>query len=364
MYNWQNPQWPHFSYNLKEPTYHLLYLYALENGKFMSLLNDIEKDYQTEILLEIMVLEAQKTSEIEGEILLEEEIRSSLKKQLGLFQDTQKIDERTEGITALLLHAQKTFLEPLTEQCLHHWHTLVMQGSNLSVDKIGKFRTDQEPMQIVSGPIGREKVYFEAPPSKYVLGEMARFITWFNTPLTISSPIKAAISHLYFESIHPYPDGNGRIGRALSEKILSKDLKIPMLFSLSDILMKNRKRYYQELHTNSQESLEITEWICFFINMIVKAQEHTKEQVRFIIQKAKFWKKYEKNINPRQEKALKRMFQEGIKGFIGGMSARKYMKITETSKATATRDLSDLVEKKCLRKLPGDGRNTCYELWL
>lgn len=365
MYNWQNTNWPNFSYALSAHTQQQLYDYALEAGKFTGLLEETEKPYQQEIILEIMVLEAQKTSEIEGEIIHAEEIRSSLRHHLGIdaVKNLATTDKRALGISNLLFECRNTFSHPLTEESLHTWHKMVMQGGCLKPHEIGKFRCNPEPMQIVSGAIGREIVYFEAPPSNIMHQEMGRFIEWFNTPLsTISGPVRAAIAHLYFESIHPYMDGNGRIGRSLSEKVLSQDLNTPILFSISNALMKNRKQYYQMLHENSRDSLDISAWVSFFIEMIIQAQSDSKKQITFVIQKAKFWKKYATSLNQRQQKVIQRMFAEGVKGFIGGISASKYMKITDTSKATATRDLTNLVAQGCLRKLSDGGRNTHYDL--
>lgn len=367
MYNWQNVNWPNFTYVLSAATQQQLYNYALETGKFIGLLNETEKSSQQEVILEIMVLEAQKTSEIEGEIIHAEDIRSSLRKHLGIDSKSNLVnaDERAQGVSELLFESRNTFAKSLTAQDLHLWHKMVMRGSNLNINEIGEFRSNLEPMQIVSGAIGREIVYFEAPPSSAISREMLRFIDWFNTSsidYTLAGPVKAAIAHLYFESIHPYMDGNGRIGRALSEKALSQDLKTPILFSISNTLMKNRKQYYQMLHDNSRDSLDISSWISFFVEMVLEAQNNSKAQINFVIQKAKFWKKYSSILNQRQQKVIQRMFFEGVKGFEGGINASKYMKIADTSKATATRDLSELVIKGCLQKLPGEGRNTSYDL--
>lgn len=366
MYNWQNSEWPNFSYVLSTQTQHQLYEYALENGKLTGLLENIDLQYQQEIILEMMVLEAQKTSEIEDEIIHAEEIRSSLRQHLGIFQSDNmlNVDERAKGISDLLFENRSTFTRNLSVEVLNNWHKKLMQGSALANDAIGKFRNNPEPMQIVAGAIGRERVYFEAPSAFKVPQEMQQFLEWFNNCANnmIPAPVKAAIVHLYFESIHPFMDGNGRIGRALSEKILSQDLKTPILFSLSNTLMQNRKQYYQMLHDNSGNSLEISSWVAFFVTMVLQAQQTSKAQIQFVISKVKFWKKYSQFLNQRQTKVLKRMFAEGIKGFTGGINASKYMKIADTSKATATRDLSELVTKGCLKKLTQGGRNTSYDI--
>lgn len=357
MYNWQNKNWPIFLYHLDSDTEEKLYHYGQESSRLMTLANNLSTD---EALLELIVIEAQKTSEIEGELIAIEDIRSSLKKQLGIpFEDKSSADKRAERISSLLVDIRKTFQDELTEDKLFYWHKNLMP--DLDPRFVGCYRTISEPMQIVSGPIGREKVFFEAPPSHCIPFEMTRFIEWFNKSNNIPGPIKAGIGHLYFESIHPFIDGNGRIGRALVEKILSQDLGQPVLFSLSNTLMKNRKRYYNELHANSQFSLDISSWIRFFIDMIYEAQMTARKQILFVVQKSLFWKTFDHILNDRQKIIIQRMMKEGISGFLGGMSAKKYMIITGCSKATATRDLTDLLNKKCFIKSE-QGPNTRYDL--
>lgn len=358
MYNWQNQNWPEFFYKLNEETEKKLYLYGQESSRLTALAKNLSTD---EALLELMVIEAQKTSEIEGELIEIEDIRSSLKKQLGIpFEEVKSSDKRAERISHLVVDVRNTFKDELTEDILFRWHRNLMQ--DLDPNFIGCYRSLSEPMQIVSGPIGREKVFFEAPPSERVPFEMRKFMEWFNKSHNLPGPIRASIGHLYFESIHPFIDGNGRIGRAIVEKILSQDLDQPVLFSLSNTLMENRKRYYNELHENSRDSLDISSWICFFIDMIYQSQMNAKKQILFVIQKSLFWQKFEYQLNSRQKIIIQRMMKEGINGFLGGMSAKKYMSITDCSKATATRDLTDLFIKKCFIKICNQGPNTRYDI--
>ena len=310
MYNWQNENWPAFSYQLDEDTEKKLYHYGQESSRLSALAGNLSTD---EALLELMVIEAQKTSEIEGELIAIEDIRSSLKKQLGIpFDDKSSADKRAERIVSLLVDARKTFQDKLIADNLYAWHRNLMQ--DLDPNLIGCYRTLSEPMQIVSGPIGREKVFFEAPPSDRIPFEMSRFIEWFNNSSNLPGPVRAAIGHLYFESIHPFIDGNGRIGRALVEKILSQDLGQPVLFSLSNTLMENRKQYYNELHANSQFSLDISSWVRFFIDMIYQSQMTAKKQILFVIQKSLFWQIYDHMLNNRQKIIIQRMMKEGIGG--------------------------------------------------
>lgn len=360
MYNWQNESWPHFTYSLTTDIENKLYIYAQESSRLTSLVHNLDSGFD-DALLELMVLEAQKTSEIEGELIKIEDIRSSLKQQMGLpFDDYTSHDKRAQGISFLLVDVRKTFKDELTQKILHDWHRNLM--NELNPDLIGCFRTNPEPMQIVSGAIGREKVFFEAPPSDRVADEMLKFIIWYNERSQIPGPIRAAIGHLYFESIHPYIDGNGRIGRILVEKTLSQDLGYPVLFSLSNTLMQNRKKYYELLHLNSKLSLDVSSWVEFFVDMVFQAQMKAKDQINFVLQKSIFWKNHSGYLNERQKQIIKRMMASGVDGFIGGMSAKKYMTITNCSKATATRDLADLLRKKCLLKLEEQGPNTRYKL--
>jgi Fic family protein len=273
-----------------------------------------------------------------------------------------------------MLTIRRTFAEPLTKEMLFEWHQMVIKNDDWTKSgMVGAWRNNKEAMQIVSGPIGRERIYFEAPPSNRLASEMEAFINWFNETQSkegfvndkgLSGPVRAAIAHLYFESIHPFIDGNGRIGRALIEKILSQELGSPLLFSVSQIIQKRRKEYYNMLHLNSHNSLDITQWICFFVELIFEAQRSSQEMLQFVLKKTHFWRTHEHQITERQEKALQRMFKEGPTGFEGGMSAQKYMNITGCSKATATRDLTDLLEKKCLYQMNGSGRSTRYQLVL
>ncbi len=221
-------------------------------------------------------------------------------------------------------------------------------------------------MQVVSGPIGKQKVHFEAPPSERMTKEMKRFITWFNETgpggaKEIKKPaVRSAIAHIYFETIHPFEDGNGRIGRAISEKALSQGVRRPILLSLSRTIEAGRNAYYDALKA-AQRSNEVTPWINYFVNVILDAQINTEEQIDFTLKKTKLFDRFHDQLNERQLRVVQRMLEEGPAGFEGGMSAKKYIAITRTSKATATRDLQDMVEKGALIT-SGGGRNTRYQV--
>lgn len=363
-YNWQQSDWPNFQYRIEEME-DLLLKFRERAGRMSGLFDALPEETQTETIIDMMVSEAIKTSKIEGENLSRPDVMSSIKNNLGLSQKPQQVkDKKSKGIAELMVDARNSYAENLTKEKLFAWHKMVMQGTQRI--KAGGWRTHKEPMQVISGPIGKTKVHFEAPPSNQVPKEMTRFIKWFNKthpngkePIK-HSPIRSAITHLYFETIHPFEDGNGRIGRALAEKALSQGVGKPVLISLSTMIETNRKGYYDALK-KAQSSNEITPWIIQFVKTILNAHIHAEKEIKFTINKAKYFDRLKEKLNERQLKVIQRMLKEGQKGFTGGMSAKKYMSITGTSKATATRDLQDLTDKGALKPL-GGGRSTHYEI--
>jgi len=363
IYNWQQSDWPNFRYDLKDIE-DVLFTFAERAGRVEGLLEGLPEDTKTEAMIDIMVAEAIKTSEIEGEYLSREDVMSSIRNNLGLGNVPQPHDKRAEGMGELMIDIRKTYAEDLTKEKLFSWHCMIMRGSKRI--KAGKWRAHKEPMQVISGPIGKEKVHFEAPPSSQVAKEMKGFIKWFNETspgkkAEIKIPnVRSAITHLYFETIHPFEDGNGRIGRALSEKTLSQGIGRPILLSLSKTIEANKKEYYDALK-EGQRSNEITPWINYFTKTTLAAQIQVEEEIEFTLRKTKLFDRFKDELNERQLKVIKRMLDEGTKGFTGGMSTKNYISITQTSKATATRDLQDLVDKGVF--IPsGAGRNTRYAI--
>ena len=369
-YNWQQENWPDFSYDLAEVAGILPQIDQI-SGKASGLMAGLSSDLEADTLIDLLIAEAIETSDIEGESLLRSDVMSSIKNNLGLNDVPEQVaDKRAEGVAELLVLARSEFDEPLSESMLFKWHELLFKGekpnklfANPVALSIGEWRNGTTPMQVVSGRIGNPTIHFEAPPSDQVPAQMSQFIRWFNEsrdPLSGATSVRSAIAHLYFESIHPFEDGNGRIGRAIAEKALSQGLGSPVLMSLSRSINANRKGYYKALQT-AQRSNEITPWINYFVNVIYDAQRSAESEINFILKKTKFYRKFENQLNQRQLKVIDRMYQEGAEGFVGGMSAKKYISITKTSKATATRDLQDLLEKEALI-IVGAGRSTHYEL--
>ena len=363
-YNWQLADWPDFQYNVTD-IQDTLFAFAQKTGHVSGILKGLPDSTQTEAILDLMVAEAIKTSEIEGEYLSRSDVMSSIRHNLGLDASSVHVaDHRAKGAAALMVDIRENYQEPLTEEKLFAWHKMLMSGRRHM--EIGSWRTHEEPMQIISGPIGKWKVHFEAPPSNRVPTEMAIFIGWFNSSAPgekneIKNPIvRAAIAHLYFESIHPFEDGNGRIGRAISEKALSQGLGRPTLLSLSEAIEANKKDYYEALKT-AQRSNKITPWIEYFANTTLRAQTRAEVNIDFILKKTRFFDRFKDQLNERQLKVIRRMLDEGPQGFEGGMSAKKYIAITKTSKATATRDLQYLSEIGALKQT-GGGRSTKYDV--
>ncbi|MEM9338625.1 MAG: Fic family protein [Bacteroidota bacterium] len=365
-YNWQQPDWPRFTFETTQAE-DLLFDFAQQLGRSTGLLDALSEKDQGEAVVELMVAEAIKTSAIENEYISRQDVMSSIRKNLGFTTNsTPPLDLRAVGASELMLSVRANYAKPLSEDLLFNWHTLIMKGTKGI--NAGQWRTHEGPMQVVSGTIGKEKVHFEAPPSQKVPEEMQRFVQWFNDTapggaLEIKKgPVRSAIAHAYFETIHPFEDGNGRMGRAISEKALSESMGQPALISLSRTIEANRTEYYHAL-MEAQSSNDLTNWVTYFVQVVVHAQTQAEELIAFTVKKSKFFDRYKNSLNERQLRVTNRMLEEGPQGFDGGMTAKKYMTIAKTTKATATRDLQDLVEKEVFT-VSGGGRSTRYQVSL
>jgi len=360
-YNWQQSDWPEFRYDLAKIEGDLL-AFADKAGQVSGILKSLPESTRLESVIDVMIAEAIKTSEIEGEYLSRQDVQSSIRKQLGLdVADESVRDPASQGAAELMVNVRNTWQAPLTEKTLFSWHKMLMNGPKNEV-LVGGWRTHESPMQVVSGPIGRPKIHYEAPPSKNVPTEMARFFSWFNKSEKeiLHAPVRAALAHLHFESIHPFEDGNGRIGRAISEKALSQGLNRPVLLSLSRTIEADRKAYYKALEI-AQTSNVVTDWLGYFLKTALEAQTTVETQLDFVVRKTHFFDFHKDQLNKRQLRVVQRMLEEGPGGFEGGINARKYVAIAKASKATATRDLQDLVEAGTLVPI-GKGRSRRYEL--
>ena len=363
IWNWQQDDWPEFRYDTAK-------LKALEaeflqqSGVFMGAIRHIGEDDKQQLTVELISDEALNTSEIEGEILNRDSLQSSIRHNFGLVTDNRKIPPAEQGIAQMMVELYRQFDAPLDHDLLFHWHHMLMNGRR-DLKDIGRYRTGEQPMQVVSGPIHAPKIHFEAPPSKAVPKEMSGFVEWFartsprgKSPLPILT--RAGIAHLYFVCIHPFEDGNGRIGRAVAEKAISEGLGHSTLIALSQTINRARKTYYEQLEHSNKHN-EITDWLIYFARTILDAQVQAQSILDFIIAKTKFYDRLRGQFNERQEKAIARMMREGPEGFKGGLSAENYIRITGVSRATATRDLHDLVEKQALTRT-GSLKSTRYHI--
>ena len=369
-WNWQQDDWPNFFYD-NERLGSLENEYTKESGISLGVMRHLSKKDQDELRIKIICNEALKTSEIEGEFLDRDSLQSSICKEFGMGEKYLhgNIKPEEAGIAMMMKDLYINFNSPLTNETLCAWQDMLFTGRT-DLER-GKYRTSNDDMRVVSGRIDKPKIHFIAPPASKIQKEMDQFISWFNRTApggkaSLPPLIRAGIAHLYFVTIHPFEDGNGRIARALTEKSLSQNLGKPTLIALSSTLSDKKKDYYKILELQNKNN-QITPWLFYFGKTVIQAQKQTIKQVDFVIAKAKFFNAYETLLNLRQKKAVLRIFKEGPKGFSGGFSAKNYISIVKTTSATATRDLKDLVNKgiflktgklKSTRRPEGNGLRT------
>jgi Fic family protein len=361
--NWEKPGWPNFAWD-HERLEKAEQQFLLGGGVLLGAVKHLPEEDWEQLTVEAMSTEAVTTSEIEGEILDRASVQSSIRKQLGLTSDGRRVRPGEQGIAEMMVDLYRSFSASLSKETLFRWHEMIASGRR-DLKDVGRFRTGREPMQVVSGRVDEPRVHFEAPPSSRVASEMKRFFEWFGrTGKDGKQPLpaltRAAVAHLYFESIHPFEDGNGRIGRAIAENSLAESLGQPTLIMLATTILLRRKLYYEALEAANQQN-EITDWIAWFAGIVIEAQRRTIALVEFLIERTKLLDRLQNELNERQRKALLRMFREGPEGFKGGLSAGNYASITGASPATTTRDLSDLVSKGALAR-DGELRHARYRL--
>jgi Fic family protein len=360
-WNWQDPDWPNFRWDSARFASEEL-AFAEKAGVLIGSSGHLDQDNRSQLVVDLMSRSALDSSAIEGEILDRDSVQSSVRRQLGLQTDNRRIGPAEAGIATLMVDLFETLNAPLDHAKLFSWHRLLMSG-RADLEVVGGYRVHNDPMQIVSGPDYKRKVHFEAPPSAVVTEEMDRFLIWFadSAPTGVNpmAPLaRAGIVHLWFETIHPFEDGNGRLGRIIAEKALAQGRKGPMLAGISSTFMQHRKSYYDQLEAASR-SLDINDWLGWFAKMTLAAQDQSVAWVEFLIGKARLMLRLQGQINERQEKVLLRIFRAGPQGFAGGLSADNYRTISGATSATATRDLTDLVEKSALRRT-GERKGTRY----
>lgn len=362
-WNWQQKDWPRFWWNERKLV-RAEALFAEGAGVAIGASKHLDAADRENLDIELMSLEAVDTSAIEGEALDRDSVQSSIRRNLGLDGDRRRAGPAEVGIAEVMVDLYGHVHAPLVQTTLHRWHRLIVNGRT-DLEDVGRYRSGGDPMQIVSGPIGRRKIHFEAPPAAQVPAEMAQFWAWLErtdpaSPAPLQSVTRAGLAHIWFESIHPYEDGNGRIGRAISEKLLAQGLPTPVVTGMAGTLLQHRKAYYAALERAHAE-LDITDWLIWFAAKAIEAQRRTLQQVEFVLAKARLMERLRGRINARQEKALLRMFEAGPSGFVGGLSAANYMSITGAPTATTTRDLTALVSLGALSRA-GEHKATRYRL--
>jgi len=359
----QIDNWPNFSWNNDEFVNLLSEARNLQ-GRLIGKMEYLGFELRNEALLETLTLDVLKSAEIEGELLNPEQVRSSIAQRLGMeFAGAIMSDRNVDGMVDMMIDATSFCFKPLTVERLFDWHAALFPMGRSGVFKIivADWRKDTSgPMQVVSGAAGREKVHFQAPDADLIVMEMSRFIKWFNEENKIDLVIKAAIAHLWFVTIHPFQDGNGRITRALTDMLLAQsDNSTQRFYSMSAQIRLERKEYYEVLEKTQKGDLDITEWIKWFLSCLINALKASDNILSRVLIKADFWNKNAKTImNERQKKVLNKL----LDGFEGKLTSMKWAKITKCSKDTAIRDINDLINKNILQKETAGGRSTNYEL--
>lgn len=363
MYIYNNPNWPNFEWN-SEKLLPLLSLVRNKQGLLIGKMSVLGFDLRNEANLQILTQEIVKSTEIEGEILDKEQVRSSVARRLGLeISGLVNSERNVDGIVDLMLDAITNYDKELSKERLFSWHaSLFPEGrSGMYNIKAGSWRDDSTgPMQVVSGALGKEKVHYQAPPAETLEKEMQQFIRWFNLNQKEDFVLKAAVAHLWFVTVHPFEDGNGRISRALSDMLLARsDEQTNRFYSMSTQILKERNSYYEILEKTQKGAMEITNWLEWFLNCLLHSIENSEKLLEKIIFKHSFWIKHTGlTINDRQRKVLNLLMDD----FEGALSTTKWAKIGKCSQDTALRDIQDLMEKGILMKSPQGGRSTNYEL--
>jgi Fic family protein len=363
MYVYNNQNWPIFEWN-SEKLLPLLSYVRNRQGKLIGKMGALGFDLRNEANLEILTQEIIKSTEIEGEILDRAQVRSSIARRLGLDISGLVYSERNvDGIVDLMIDATKNFEKELTKERLFSWQAALFPTGQSGMYKIitGQWRDDSTgPMQVVSGAFGKEKVHYQAPPAAQIDNEMRIFLDWFNLEQNTDLVLKAAIAHLWFVTIHPFEDGNGRISRALSDMLLARsDEQSYRFYSMSTQIRKERSSYYDTLEKTQKNGLDITNWLEWFLNCLLHAIENSEKLLEKIIYKHYFWLKHSKiTINDRQRIILNRLMDD----FEGVLNTTKWAKIGKCSQDTALRDIQDLIEKGIMIKSEQGGRSTNYEM--
>jgi Fic family protein len=363
MYIWEREDWPEFTWHTDRIVAKLATVRHAQ-GRLLGRMEGIGFRLKQEAQLHTLTQDVTKSSEIEGEHLDSAQVRSSIARRLGMdVAGLVPADRNVEGVVEMMLDATQELEKPLAIKRLFDWHaSLFPTGrSGMTRIKVGAWRDDTKgPMRVISGPIGRERVHYRAPPANRVPAEMKAFLRWFNADTGMDPVLKSGLAHFWFVTIHPFEDGNGRIARAIADLALARSEDSPRRFySMSSRIQHERKAYYAVLERSQKETLDITPWLHWFLDCLGRALADSDTMLSGIMQKAKFWERFARvSLNQRQIKILNRM----LDGFDGKMTSSKWAKLAKCSQDTAHRDIQDLVDKRALRKGAAGGRSTSYDL--
>lgn len=363
IYIWQQDDWANFKWDDKEISFHLGKVRAIQ-GRLIGKMSLLGFDLKSSAELDTLTMEITKSSEIEGEILDSDQVRSSIARHLGIDNSgLPEADRYIDGVVQVMMDATQNYSKPLTKERLFNWHAALFPTGRSGMYQItvADWRKDEGgAMQVVSGAMGKEKVHYQAPDAENVAKEMENFLLWFNREDKTDPVLKAAIAHLWFVTIHPFDDGNGRLARTIADMCLTRADDISQRFySMSAQIRKERKQYYEVLEKTQKGSLDINAWLIWFLNCLEAALLDAENSLSRVLQKSKFWEKNRKvSMNDRQTKIINMLWD----GFEGKLSTSKWAKITKISTDTALRDIQDLVSKGVLRKTDEGGRSTNYEL--
>ncbi len=361
-YIWQRPNWTHFTWDNTAISQSLAKVNMLR-GQLLGRVSMFGLEAKSESMLDAVSQEIIHSAKIEGENLNRDSVRSSVAKQLGLkYEGLTTMDHYIEGVVEVMIDAISHYQKPLSSERLFAWHAALFPTGRSGLYKIdvGQWRQGEDPMQVVSGAMGKEIVHYEAPPSHDIPNMMQQFIRWINTTQPLDPVIKAAIAHLWFVSIHPFDDGNGRICRTLTELLLSRaDQTSQRYYSLSTEILTHRKAYYEELEHAQHTDSDVTQWIAWFLQTLEQAIQSSLLKTENVVRKLQFWQKHHITaINDRQRKIVNMLFD----GFEGKLTSSKWYKINHCSQDTATRDINDLIKKGILQPTAERGRSTSYTL--
>lgn len=367
---WQQPDWPDFNWQAERLT-PLLRECVQAQGQLMGMAGSVSNALGAQAELDALLQNIVTSSAIEGEQLNVGSVRSSLARRLGVaLIDGDNVSQRSEGLAQLMLDATRRFAEPLSSERLLEWHRWLFPDQDTELTsrslRVGALRGD-EPMQVVSGRIDRPTVHFEAPPREGLEDQLEQFLQWFEASqhqTALDPMLRAGIAHFWFVTLHPFDDGNGRLTRTITDLALAQgEAQAIRFYAMSASILDDRSGYYRVLESSQKASLDITDWLMWFLQTLLRSLQQAITRIESVLGKTRFWQAHrESGLSVEQVKVLNRLLDGGERGFELGISAGQYQTVAKVSKATATRHLAELLEKECLQRLPGGGRSTRYQI--